>query len=375
MRTAVAGICLTLALTVSAANTNESVNELMQDLGNTMLRMLPAAYSKSPDQVLLLENLVRLEYMLDEAAPHFDKANDGGQVTLTLLQERLADARAYGTSGNPALLQTTLSEAFTLCASCHVQDRVERRAFAATAGQNLDDYLAGEYYFLTRNYDAASQSMQKYFAATSRTKNQDMSHQDSIVLQRMLTIGVEVQRDLAATATELSGALKHLDAADYNHGRVEDWISVLTRIGRGDTGLKSPIGLSMTELDEFLSRDWPDLRTSLNFSQQEAYWVIVRGELNRHLKLASGQKQLPKVYYWLAVADRELQYRFYGSLSRAYLEACVYEYPGDAYATRCLDEYELLVLISFSGSSGTFVPPEVNEKISEMRKLILDHSS
>jgi hypothetical protein len=363
-----------MALIASAANTNESLNELMQDLGNTMLRMLPSAYSKSPDQVLLLENLVRLEYMLDEARPHFDKVNDGGQVTLTLLQERLAEARAYGTSGHPALLQTTLSEAFTLCASCHVQDRVKRRAFAVNASQSLDDYLAGEYYFLTRNYDAAAQSMQKYFAASDRKHRQDLSHQDGIVLQRILTMGVEVQRDLTATATELRSALKHIDSADYNHGRVEDWLNVLTRVGQGDTGLKSPIGLGMSELDKFLSSDWPDLRASLNFSQQEAYWVIVRGELNRHLKLASAQQHLPKVYYWLAVADRELQYRFYGSLSRAYLEACVYEFPGDAYAARCLDEYELLVLISFSGSSGTFVPPEVNEKISEMRKLIMDHS-
>lgn len=338
----------------------------MQDLGDTMLRMLPAAYSETPDRTLLLENLVRLEYLLKKAAPHFAETSEGTQVTLSLLQQRLAEAREFGTHQNSPMLQRNLSDAFALCATCHVQDRVTRRAFGISRISDLDEYLAVEYSFLTRDYDSAITSSQNYFRDGERSMKRD-----SIVLQRILTTGVEVRRDFAFTDKQLSAVLPYLSESDYNLTRVKDWITVLTRLQTDKDTLQSPIGGSLGSLDRFLSREWPEIRTLLSFSQQEAYWVVIRGELNRHLMAKPGKRDLPKIYYWLAVTDRELQYRFYGSLSRAYLETCVTDFPGDPYATRCLDEYEFLVLISFSGSSGTHVPPEILERINEMRKLVV----
>lgn len=70
MHFAIIAICLGTGILAGAVNTTLAINELMQDLGNTMFRMLPAACSDEPDQVLLLESLVRLEYLLDEAEPH-----------------------------------------------------------------------------------------------------------------------------------------------------------------------------------------------------------------------------------------------------------------------------------------------------------------
>ena len=362
MRLALAGICLGTALIAGAANIDLSVKELMRDLGSTMLRMLPAAYSETPDRVLLLENLVRLEYLLDQTEPHFSKSSES-RVPLTLLQERLGEAKSWGTRGNAVMLQNTVSEAFALCATCHVQDRVTRRAFASSQVDALDNYLAVEYHFLTRDYTAAMASMKQYFERSHRTQNRD-----SIVLQRILTVGVEVRRELDFSIMQLNAALKYLEPDDYNFDRVSDWVKVLRRLNSDSETLQSPVGKDLAGLDRFLLEEWPDIRTLLSYSEQEAYWIVIRGELNRLLK--SENADLPQIYYWLAVIDRELQYRFYGSLSRAYLERCVNEFPGDEYATRCLDEYELLVLISFSGSSGTFVPYEVNERIQAMRKLI-----
>lgn len=371
MRIALTGIFLIAALFAQGANNDLSVRELMQDLGSTMLRMLPAASVTEQNNLLLMENLVRLEYLLKQTEPHFAKSDPSSHVTLELLQERLADARAYGTRGNPTLLRTSLTEAFALCANCHVQDRVSRSAFDNTATQSLDPFVATEFHYLTRNYASAKQSMTQYFETEARGRDPKKSDKDSIVLQRLLSTGVEIEQDLTTTAKDLSKALKHLDPDDYNHNRIKDWIQILTRLELDGEGLMSPIGSTLSELDIFLSSEWSEIRSLLNYSEQEAYWIVIRGELNRHLQSNEGQSNLPQIYYWLAVADRELQYRFYGSLSRAYLEACVTQFPGDPFATSCMDEYEFLVLISFSGSAGTFVPPEVNQRIQDMRKLIL----
>lgn len=366
MRIAFFGICLTATLLAGAVSSNQdSVNELMADLGDTMLRMLPAAYSEAPDRTLLLENLVRLEYLLKKAAPHFDAAENGSNVTLSLLQQRLADARQFGTLTNPAMLQRTVSDAFTLCASCHVQDGKVRQALGVSRLHELDEYLAVEYSFLTRDYDAALISSKNYFKQDERS-----SRRDDIVLQRMLMIGVEVNRDFASTSKHLTEVLPYLGEADHNRSRVTDWLSVLARLDEDEDPLQSPLGNNLRLLDRFLSKEWPEIRTLLSYSEQEAYWVVIRGELNRHLLEQPRQRDLPQVYYWLAVTDRELQYRFYGSLSRAYLESCVVDFPKSPWAPRCLDEYEFLALISFSGSAGTNIPPEVYERIEEMRRLL-----
>ena len=59
MRFAIIAICLGTGILAGAVNTTLAINELMEDLGNTMFRMLPAACSDKPDQVLF-KSLVRL---------------------------------------------------------------------------------------------------------------------------------------------------------------------------------------------------------------------------------------------------------------------------------------------------------------------------
>lgn len=369
--TFITAICLSAVLSAGlagAASSNSNLQELMQDLSRTMLRMLPAAYDENPDKVLLLENLVRLEYLLSETEPHFEKLNQSSLVPLTLLEERLEDAKAWGLRGNKTMFQSAISEAFTLCATCHVQDRVDRRAFPSKQVDALDDYLAMEYHYLTREYSGAMASMKRYFEEADRTQLQD-----SIVLQRILTIGVEVKRDLPFTVMQLTAAFKYLEPEDHNFDRVSQWIEVLERLGSTERTLQNPIGKGVDALDQFLRGEWSDIRSLMTYSEQEAYWVVIRGELNRLLQSPEAAAALPQIYYWMAVVDRELQYRFYGSLSRAYLERCIAEFPHHPYAEQCLQEYELLVLISFSGSSGTHVPPEVNARLQAMRQKIAQH--
>mgnify|MGYP003662698440 CR=1 FL=1 len=364
MRFALIGIFLTVSLLAGAASPRP-VKDLMGEIGDTMLRMLPAAYDDAPDRTLLLENLIRLEDLLKEATPHFKATANGSDITLALLQQRLEEAREFGVYNNPIMLQRAVSDAFTLCATCHVQDGKVRQVLGVSKLHDLDEYLAVEYSFLTRDYTSALTSSKNYFKQAERSDKRD-----NIVLQRMLTIGVEAKRDFAFTGKHLTEILPYLDEAGYNLKRVKDWLQVLARLNGEKEPLQSPIAGSLRSLDRFLNKEWPELRPLLSYSEQEAYWVVIRGKLNRHLKDEPRKRDLPQIYYWLAVADRELQYRFYGSLSRAYLESCIVDFPKSQYAPRCLDEYEFLALISFSGSAGTNIPYEVYERIEEMRRLL-----
>jgi hypothetical protein len=242
------------------------------------------------------------------------------------------------------MLQNTVTEAFTLCATCHIKNRVTRRAFASTHASELENYFAAEYHYLSRDYSQAMAATQEYFEMGDRSQNRD-----SIVLQRILTIGVEVRRDLEFSVMQLSASMKYLQDGDYNAQRVSAWITLLSRLNADSDTLQSPIGKNLSELDSFLSNEWPSIRTSLGVSEQEAYWIVIRGQLNRLLQ-DSDNEHLPSICYWLAIADRELQYRFYGSLSRACLEQRMTNFPTDP-----------------------FVPMEVRERIQSMRQQIAEN--
>ena len=81
---------------------------------------------------------------------------------------------------------------------------------------------------------------------------------------------------------------------------------------------------------------------------------------------------MAETVYWLAVAERSLQYRFFDSLSRHYLQRCVRQFPEHPAVARCLEEYERLMVVSYAGSNGVSLPEPVRAELVEMRQLLND---
>ncbi|MDZ7686301.1 MAG: hypothetical protein U5O39_15965 [Gammaproteobacteria bacterium] len=359
LATIVAGVCL-------FASANSSINELMRDVGDTMLRMLPAVYDEKPDRTLLMENLVRLEYLFNEARPHFESRPVGSQVTFDLIDRRFDEAIALGERRNIDLLRRSVAEAFELCAACHTQDGVTRRAFGVSKIRELDEYMAVEFSYLTRDYASARTSIDNYLAGDTRTFERDL-----VVLQRLLSIGAEVHADPALAARQLREVVPRLDGR--LRARVSDWIDVLDRIGDEAGELQSPFTYNdIASINRFLSNEWPAIKASLDVDEQEAYWVTIRGVLSKLLATRATSDEVPRLLYWFAVSDRALHYRYYNSLSTAYLERCIEEHSNHPFAKRCLEEYEFLVLINFSGSGGTRVPPEVRDRLTELQRRVYE---
>ncbi|MEX1237910.1 MAG: hypothetical protein WD994_06550 [Pseudomonadales bacterium] len=362
---AAALICLSALCCTDKAIADE-VNDIMTDAGDTMLRILPSLYSDDPDRTLVMENLIRLDYLFNQAEPHFVEEQEGAQVTFELLRERLRDAIQLGERHNINLMRSAVDDAFGLCASCHTQDRRIKRAFGVSKIRALDEYLAGEFSYLTRDYESALTSFTNYLESDKRTLVRDANAFD-----RALVITAEVLADPALARDILKSMLKHVDEGNVIHRHTTDWISALDRLATEPDALTSPLGKkSVDALDGFLDHEWPTIQATLTWAAQEAYWVVIRSELNGFLSRGASGSDVPRLLYWLGVSDRALQYRFYGSLSKGYLEKCIEAHPTDPYAKRCLEEYEMLILVSFSGSGGTNVPLEVRSRLAELRAMV-----
>ncbi len=357
-------LMVTILVVLAFGARGTDINELMRDMGDTMLRMLPALHQESPDRKVLMENLVRLDYLFDKAEPHLTARQVNSRVTYNLIRRRLDESIALGGHRNLVSLRSSISETFELCASCHSQDGVAVAAFGVSKLRELDEFEAAEFSFLTRDYGAALTSIGNYLEGETREPQRDQ-----LAVERILAIGAEFYADPVFTANKLTEVLPVLTGRTRD--RVRDWISVFERIADDDSGLFSPfVPRDIPAMDRFLSGEWSTIETTLGVHEREAYWVAIRGALSRTLTRFPDHKDVPKVLYWLAVSDRALFYRYYNALSTAYLESCIEDYRKHPYAERCLEEYEFLVLINFSGSGGTQVPFEVQERLNELRRRV-----
>lgn len=356
-----------IVLATSATGRDEpDFSELMRDAGDTMLRILPSVYDEHPDRILLLENLVRLDYLFKQAESHFEHEQVGAQITYELIQGRLSDAINLGERRNINLLKGVVKDTFAMCSTCHTQDKRIMRAFGISKIRALDEYLAAEFSFLTRDYESAMTSFNNYFRSEDRTELRDRE-----ASERLLVITAEVFGDPALGARTMKDLYPLLPERTSAGARVRDWAHVLEHMSNDSGGLQSPTAQpDFAHLERFLKREWPVIRATLDWHEQEAYWIVIRGELNRYLTTGAKGNTVPGLLYWLGVSDRALHYRFYNSLSRGYLEHCIEGYPGNPYAEACLDEFEMLVVVSFSGSGGTEVPLEVRKRVEELRRLV-----
>jgi hypothetical protein len=350
----------------------QSLIAVMAELGETLLVILPTLHADQVDRDALQQQMLRLGQLLDKAEPHLlapvaggvaaaGLANDSYGLTYAQLRANLTRATELVATQNLNFVQSSLAETFEMCGGCHTQDKHARRILGISRLSRLDEFLAGEYSFLTRDYASAQVSYTNVLR-DSRSRPADRQQ----ALDRMLMMAVEVETDIAAAAAMLAPLQDLGDPTEQ--AQVRTWLAVLAQIQQAPAA-DSPLGArSAAALGRFLHDRWPPIEQGLDGQARVAYWRVIRGQLNRQLVANPDSDELPGLYYWLAVSDRSLEYPYYDSLTRRYLESCIEEHPGSAYAAPCLAEYEALVLASYAGSGGIFVPDDVQQRLDTLRR-------
>jgi hypothetical protein len=360
-RALIAAICMTFAMSIHARN----LNEIMHELGENMLVLLPGLYSDNSSVEKLQQDIVVMADLLGEAEEHFVDSDPAVQATYNMLREHLIQTAGISANANLEMLRADLAESYTLCATCHNQDRKFLTSYGVSKIRDMDEFLAAEYSYITRDYDSALTSY-------NNTLNENIgSERIQKVLDRMLVITLEVSADPKLALESLSNARKLLAVKDRDTEDLDEWLKVIERLASEPESIQSPFAAdSIEEMDRYLQNEWPVMRVVLDHNEQLVYWIAIRGRLHYMLRTFPGSMETPRVLYWLALSDRELHYRFYDSLSRRYLVRCIRDYSEHEVAQECFKEYEMLMIVSFSGSGGIYMPLEAQQEIRELRRLV-----
>lgn len=371
-RGAIAAAIATCVSTAHAAT--EPVPATMQKLASDVQVLLPLIYqydkpASAADKAVIDQQIGRMLEHVRHVAGTVAPRADTYQISYQTLVQQLQQAQQAFGSGRERHGMNLLRSATSVCATCHTQDERSVNWLTPADEAMKDSFVAGEFFFMTRQYDRA-------FAAyeTHLRQQPALAYDDRTLgaLDRLLLTALQIKKSPQAITDVLNEFTRRENINGALKKDLTDWISgvgelqKLTNISehpKPDTVKAMATQWLGAGKNEPMGRIFmPETR------RPQIVWL--RGELYRTLMNEKDRSKIADWLYWLALCDRVLEYRFYYSLADMYLKQCMLEYTDSPIAQSCYQEYENYIVFSYSGSGGTDIPPAVEQELETLKAKV-----
>lgn len=295
----------------------------------------------------------------------------GFQISGNVLNQQLEEVESVFNSGHKDYALWTLRSTLGVCMSCHTQLPAVSTKFSTMNESHLlvNPFEEAEFLFVIRNFDAALKLYEKTIAEYPRNMVPVVDVEKAIY--RQLYYYVRVARDFKGLVAALKQDKKNKQLPKFLKDRIQ------SLIGAADA-MKNEKYPQFTEetkedlrkfaekaLKEELSGDF-----SVDLPKKEISALKVSSVLYEYLNLYPNTTMKPEILYWLSFCERRYRYHSMYSLPELYLKQCVLEYPQSPVAKKCLAEYQDLMTMAFTGSSGTHMPEDISKELKTMQELI-----
>lgn len=330
----------------------------------------PVEYS-DPKNFETINGALKNMVSLSEKISHEGMIKKTGFATSSkALTQQLREAELIYRVGNKDYSLWMLRSTLSVCMSCHTQLPSASTKFEF---YNKDRYLAkpfdeAEFLFIVRNFDKALPLYDQVLA--SYPKDGVTAEQVDKALARKVYYYVRVKRDLPGLVNSLSVNQKNKQLPEFVKKRI--------------AGLKKAAASAKNETyPEFTASQQAELRKYVesnlqeelkgNFEmspQRDLTYLKTSSVLYKYLEQNPDTSLKPDILYWLSFCERRYEQKAFYSMPEMYLKQCVLEHPESAVAPSCLKEYQDLVNIAYTGSSGTHIPKDVEKEIESMKELV-----
>ncbi|MDH5377330.1 MAG: hypothetical protein OEX00_03290 [Gammaproteobacteria bacterium] len=369
-------ILLIFTIVYQASAHAQSLNHIMSEIGETMTDFYPVIVTTGPldkkQEEKIGESIRKLNGLFSKAKP-FIKARTGTyQVSYDFIIEYLAELEKEYKSQKIDYVRSKLYTLGAICTSCHTQDTKLRTLFKGAERKSFpSDFSFAEFNYLTRNYDEAEKYYSLYLKATGPKTELELV----TPLQRLVTIYTQIKNRPSIGAKALEAYTTLPQHTPITHKSLEGWIAGLYDLEK--KGVSKFSSLSFEQIKSYVKAFLGPLEKPLPEvflpAEEEVSRVWLRGAIYHYLLKGPPEQEVPYLLYWLALCDRSIEYNYFFTLADLYLKECINNYSKHSYAPRCYAEYREYMLYSYSGSAGTFLPPEVEEEL-ELLKAKLESS-
>lgn len=288
------------------------------------------------------------------------------KISQQTLQNHFSEVERIFRLGNKSYARWQLNSTVPLCMSCHTQSPTTSKHWDLVdlANAQMNDFEKAELFFMGRDFASAM----KYYtsAMNGYPDNKILPQQLEKAFERKVVVYSRVTRDFTGGIHDLSKDLKNKNIPPYMKKNVEAWIALFRLQNR--KGYPNPKTTTDEKLKKYVESElknplWDDMTNASN--PRYVKFLTVSGILYEYLNLHPKTPLKPEILNWLAICDRQLQETLFYSLADFYLKECMQEYAKHPAAKKCYEEYKANTILSYSGSSGTHLPGDVEKDLKD----------
>lgn len=326
---------------------------------------------RDPKNFQKIDDSLKQMVALSEKITHEGKIKKTGfAISSKALNEQLREAELVYRVGNKDYSLWMLRSTLSVCMSCHTQLPASSTKFESISKEHFlaKPFDEAEFLFIVRNFDKAmplyDQVIESYPDNKASQENVEKS------LARKVYYYVRVKRDLAGLSESLKKNQKNKALPTLVTKRIKALAQAAEKMKK--EGYPEFTEAQQADLKKYVETQLQE-ELKGNFSPavtKEISYLKVSSVLYKYLDQHPETPLKPEILYWLSFCERRYEQKAFYSLPELYLKQCVLEFPEAPVAKSCLQEYQDLVTMAYTGSSGTHIPKDVEREIKAMKEMV-----
>lgn len=360
-----------LFVTAAQAEVKSHMDLMLKEIFTLKPYIVSDVEYRDPKNFQKIDDSLKQMVALSEKISHEGKIKKTGfAISSKALNEQLREAELVYRVGNKDYSLWMLRSTLSVCMSCHTQLPAVSTKFETANKENFlaKPYDEAEFLFIVRNFDKAVTLYDQVLDGYPKNNVTQDALEKSVA--RKVYYFVRVKRDLAGLSSSLEKNLKNKELP----GMVSKRIKALRQAAEK---MKKDSYPEFTEAQQSELRKYAEteLKEELQgqFStsvEKDISYLKVSSVLYKFLEQNPESKMKPEIFYWLSFCERRYEQKAFYSLPELYLKQCVTEFPEAPIAKSCLKEYQELVTIAYTGSSGTHIPKDVDRELKAMKEMV-----
>lgn len=347
----------------------------MRDAFMSLTGLLPLTSSraalKDPKNAAAIADGLDTLAGLRHAFPEDPKAQEPATAALSSLFARYAqDTRRRFEAGELEAVGLRVRTLTSLCFTCHSRERAP--ADFADVQQRLDGMKLAplekaQVLAATRQFDAALETYRGIL--DTKPANERALLEYARALQDTMALLVRVKDDAKATGELLDALGKREDLPPFMRGTITAWRADVTAWQKERFDALKATPDALVRRAQELVQKANGARTFLADERHDVAYLRASGYLNLALGKNPKLKTRGEALSLLGVCAGALKSPLLWDVDLLFFEACVRENPKTKLAKRCFQQLSDRVYLGYTGSSGTHIPEDELERLTELRAL------
>lgn len=290
--------------------------------------------------------------------------------------ERAYEAYRAGHKDYARSLFKTMASA---CIACHSRSPAGSKLnwdFSSGFARGLPYFQQAELLAAGRSFEAALDALEKILADSEIAKKHPYDW--TRALRFGLAISIRVDQSPSRALALLEKAKKTAGIPTFSKLDMEDWLRSLRTWKQETEKQKPPRPPSEALLNREAKRILHLAKTAQRYPTDRAgdiLYLRATSLLHQQLQLAPSGERSGEAFFLLGVSYEVLRDFEQWNLNELFYEACIHRAPHTETAASCFGRLEESILLGYTGSSGTNLPPSAEKKLSMLRKMSTRHST